>query len=62
MKVPVIELGDCILCEVCTGVCPSVFRMNAAGYVEILPLDLYPEEQVDEAIKNCPAQCIFWED
>jgi ferredoxin len=61
MKAPVIELSDCILCEVCTEVCPSVFHMNAAGYIEVLPLAPYPEEQVNEAIKNCPANCIFWE-
>ena len=62
MKIPIVELSDCILCEVCTEVCPSVFRLNAANYIEILPLDSYPEAQVDEAIKNCPADCIFWQE
>ncbi|MDJ0831750.1 MAG: ferredoxin [Desulfobacterales bacterium] len=61
MKVPVVELSDCILCEVCTEICPEVFQMNAAGYVEVIDLDAYPEAEVDEAIKNCPVDCIFWE-
>ncbi len=61
MKVPVVELSDCILCEVCTEICPEVFQMNAAGYVEVIDLDAYPEAEIDEAIKNCPVDCIFWE-
>jgi ferredoxin len=62
MKRPVVELSDCILCEVCTEICPSVFRMNDAGYVEVITLETYPEGEVDEAIKNCPKDCIFWEE
>ena len=61
MKVPLIELSECILCEVCIDVCPSVFQMNAAGYVEVIDLDEYPEAEVDEAIKNCPVDCISWD-
>ena len=61
MKRPVVELSDCILCEVCTAVCPSVFKMNDAGYVEVINLGTYPEDEVDEAIKNCPKNCIYWE-
>ena len=61
MKVPVVELSECVLCGVCTEVAPSVFRMNASGYVEVVELKSYPEPEVDEAIKNCPADCIVWE-
>lgn len=62
MKRPVVELSDCIRCDVCVGVCPAAFRMNDAGYIEVIDLDAYPEDEVDEAIKNCPADCIRWED
>jgi ferredoxin len=62
MKRPVIELSDCIRCEVCVEVCPEVFRMNDAGFVEVVDLGAYPQEAVDDAIKNCPADCIFWQD
>jgi len=59
MKIPVVELSDCIVCGVCVEVCPDVFRLNDAGYIEVIEMDAYPD-QVDEAIKNCPADCIFW--
>jgi ferredoxin len=62
MKRPVVELSDCIRCEVCRECCPQVFRMNDAGFVEVANLADYPEDEVDEAIKNCPADCIHWED
>ena len=61
MKKPVIELGDCILCEICVEVCPQVFALNDLGYINMADLEQYPEDCVDEAIRNCPADCIAWE-
>ena len=60
MKRPVVELSECILCEVCVTVSPAVFKLNDAGFIEVIELPVYPEDEVDEAIKNCPADCIFW--
>lgn len=62
MKKPVVELSECSLCEVCTEICPSVFILNDAGYIEVKELSSYPESEVDEAIKNCVADCIYWEE
>lgn len=62
MKRPVVELSDCIHCDVCVEACPAAFRMNDAGFVEVIDLSSYPEEEVNDAIKNCPADCIHWED
>ena len=62
MKRPAVELSDCTLCEVCTDVCPTVFKFNDAGFVEVVTLEAYPEDEVDEAIKNCPKDCIYWEE
>ena len=62
MKIPTIELSDCILCDVCVEICPAVFRHNEADFIEIMDLRAYPEEEVDEAIKNCPKDCIYWAD
>ncbi len=62
MKRPVVELSDCNRCEVCVESCPSVFRMNEAGFVEVADLSRYPEDEVNETIKNCPADCVFWEE
>ncbi|MDX9820200.1 MAG: ferredoxin [Desulfococcus multivorans] len=61
MRIPVVELSDCILCGVCAAVCPSVFHLSDLGYVAVADLARYPEDAVNEAIKNCPAQCIAWE-
>jgi len=60
MKIPVVELDECVLCEGCIEVCPLVFSLNDLGYIEVADLTFYPEAEVDEAIKNCPAGCISW--
>ncbi len=62
MKVPVVDLSRCSLCGACIEVCPLVFSMNEAGYIEVAELADYPKAEVDEAIKYCPEDCIFWED
>lgn len=60
---PEIDIGRCTLCEGCIAACPEVFRINeAAGYLEVVEMDVYPEDCVDEAIKYCPEDCIFWGD
>jgi len=61
MKTPVVELGDCILCGICIEVAPAVFKLSSAGYIEVSELSCYPEMDIDEAIKNCPADCISWD-
>jgi len=61
MNNPIVDLSDCILCGVCQDVCPEVFRLNDAGYIEVTEMTNYPRSCVEEAIKNCPADCIAWE-
>jgi len=61
MKVPIVELSECIVCGVCVETCPQVFRLNDAGYIEVIELAVYPEPEVDEAIKYCPVDCIHWQ-
>lgn len=61
MKVPVVDIGTCTLCMGCVEVCPEVFRVNDAGYIEVVEMESYPEAAVDEAIKYCPEDCISWE-
>ncbi len=58
---PAIDLGCCILCEVCIDLAPHAFEFNDAGYVDVLPLDSYEDDDIHEAVKNCPKDCIFWE-
>ena len=60
MKVPTVELSECIVCGVCVETCPQAFRLNDAGYIEVIELSHYPETEVDDAIKYCPVDCIYW--
>jgi len=62
MKIPVIELGECVDCDACIEVCPALFRRNDAGYIEVIEPPEYLEEELEEAIKNCPADRISWEE
>ena len=61
MNVPIVELSECIVCGVCVETCPQVFRLNDAGYIEVIELTVYPESDVNDAIKYCPVDCIYWE-
>ena len=59
-KIPVFDPGDCVDCEACLALCPSVFKRNEAGYIEVMDLAEYPEEEIQEAISTCPGECIKW--
>lgn len=61
MNVPVVDIGICTLCMGCVEVCPEVFQLNDAGYIQVIEMTAYPEATVDEAIKYCPVDCISWE-
>ncbi|CCK82231.1 ferredoxin [Desulfobacula toluolica] len=61
MKIPILDISCCILCEVCVDVAPHAFKINDAGFVELLELDDYSDEDINEAVKNCPKDCICWE-
>ena len=61
LKKPVVDIGQCTLCEGCLDMAPSVFQMNDVGYIEVADLDVYPEDEVNDAIKYCPEDCIGWE-
>ncbi|OEU66490.1 MAG: ferredoxin [Desulfobacterales bacterium PC51MH44] len=62
MKIPVVDLSQCNLCGGCIDMCPSVFKLNDAGYIEVIELISYPEIEVEEAIKYCSEDCICWEE
>lgn len=59
MKKPIVELSDCINCGICVDVCPEVFKENDAGFIDVEELDEYPEEDVLDAVRNCPEDCIY---
>ena len=44
----------------CVEICPDVFRLNPAGYMEVADLDEYPEDCIEEAVSKCPEDCLTW--
>ena len=61
-KVPVIDLGACTDCESCLELCPHIFRRNQdTGHIEVVDLSEYSEEEIQEVMSMCPADCISWE-
>ncbi|MFT5698833.1 MAG: ferredoxin [Desulforhopalus sp.] len=63
LKFPAIDLSRCSDCRGCIEVVPKVFRYNSAmGMMEIVECAAYPLDLVDEAIKNCPKDCIYWDE
>ena len=62
-KYPVIDWSQCTECESCIALCPKVFRRNPqTGFIEVVDLPQYPEDEVQEAVNMCPADCITWEE
>jgi ferredoxin len=62
-RVPKILEEDCIACGNCQEVCPEVFRLNEnLGHSEVINPQGAPEEKIQEALDQCPAQCIHWAD
>lgn len=59
----VIDQDECVGCESCIEICPEVFAFdedNEVAYV-ILP-EGGPEDLIQQAIDNCPSECISWEE
>ena len=62
-RILVIDLGRCSDCQGCIEIAPDVFRYNeATGRMEVVDPHHTAEEVIWEAIKNCPKDCIYWED
>jgi ferredoxin len=36
--------------------------MSDAGFIQVVERADYPEDEVSEAIKYCPEDCIYWEE
>lgn len=43
MRKPIIDISECVLCDICVELCPEVFIKNQAGYIEI-------SETVDQSL------------
>ena len=60
MKTPEVDLSDCSMCGICVDLCPMTFQLNESGYIEVVHSDDCAEKDIDEAIKNCRGDCIYW--
>lgn len=57
MEVKIIE--GCIGCELCTSICPNVFRMTNEGFAEVFAKPgTEDEDGVKEAAESCPVNVI----
>ncbi len=63
MTAPVVDIGLCSECGGCVEIAPEIFRYNEhTGLIEVIESDGYLVEDVEEAIKNCPEDCIYWDE
>ncbi|RPH41969.1 MAG: ferredoxin [Desulfobulbaceae bacterium] len=61
-RIPVIDLSCCTECQGCVELAPEVFRYNDdTAMMEVIEMPEYPVSKVDEAIRDCPEDCISWE-
>ena len=57
-----IDVEECIGCGSCHDLCPEVFDLNEEiEKAEVIKPEGGPEECIEEAMIECPMQCIYWE-
>lgn len=57
-----IDEDECIACGSCAETCPGCFRYEEGMDVaQVIDFDC-PEDEIQEAMDLCPAQCIHWQD
>ncbi|SBS79338.1 Ferredoxin [uncultured Mycobacterium sp.] len=59
MKIEV-DFGLCEANAICVGIIPEVFDLDDQDYLHVLNDDVTPEneEQIREAVRQCPRQAI----
>ncbi|WP_027718602.1 ferredoxin [Desulfovirgula thermocuniculi] len=60
-RIPYIDTEECMACGSCAETCPDVFAMNEEmGFAVVVNPYGASEDEIQEAIDMCPAQCIHW--
>ncbi|MBM4295151.1 MAG: ferredoxin [Deltaproteobacteria bacterium] len=60
-RIPQVKQECCQECGNCEAVCPEVFHLNeATGKSEVINPRGAPEERIQDAMDQCPAQCLEW--
>jgi ferredoxin len=60
-RTPTIDPDLCTGCELCVETVPSVFEMEGEVAIVANPANA-SEEEIQEAIDNCPVEAISWAD
>jgi len=62
-KKHVIDEDECMTCGAWAGICPEVFEIDEkADTASVIMETSGPEDLIQEAMDNCPVECINWED
>lgn len=61
-KEVMVNKEECTACNLCIETTPSVFRADSEGLAEVYDVNGASEEEIQEAIDSCPAQCIHWKE
>ena len=57
-----IDTEECIGCGSCHDICPEVFGLNEdIEKAYVIQAEGGPEDLIEEAMTECPMQCIYWE-
>ena len=58
-----IDEDECLGCGTCVELCPEVFELNEdTEKAEVIMPEGGPQDEIEDAIDNCPAACIFEKD
>ena len=61
-RIPYIDQDECTGCGMCEEICPDVFRINDDGVSEVHEPHGATAEMIQEAIDECPVNCISLEE
>jgi len=61
-KTPWVDKDECISCELCVNNCPGVFRMDDDGKAICYDATGASEDDIQNAIDQCPVSCIHWQE
>jgi|APFre7841882590_1041340.scaffolds.fasta_scaffold161373_1 ferredoxin len=61
-RIPYVDQDECTGCGMCEEICPDVFHINDDGISEVQEPHGATAELIQEAIDECPVNCISWEE
>ncbi len=62
MKVPWVDRDECTGCEQCVEIAANTFELDDDDIAVVKNPQGDPEDVIQEAIDDCPAECIHWKE